>query len=229
MIDGIIGATIFSNLHDASSPIVSAMGNELSSCCGKPEDLDLQQTIVAVHRADGTRVDDPHSEQIDDPYEHKRRVLGSTPKREASDSLEKTVVNVLSPGKVHSPPPPHLSRSIDAPVQKHVAEDRPREGYEGQWIHGENGPLRHGSGVLFMDNCFYDGQFQYDDFHGQGVLTWDDGRKYSGQFQKGYFSGQATMVWDDGRVYSGQYCNHNKHGNGVFTWPDGRRYEVTIH
>jgi len=60
--------------------------------------------------------------------------------------------------------------------------------------------------------------------HGDGILSWPDGRQYSGEFRHGVFEGRAVMIWPDGRRYVGQYADNAKEGNGLFTWPDGRRY-----
>ena len=37
--------------------------------------------------------------------------------------------------------------------------------------------------------------------------------------------GQGVFTWEDGRKYEGSYIDDKKEGNGRFTWPDGRVYE----
>lgn len=93
--------------------------------------------------------------------------------------------------------------------------------YEGDTLNG----AKHGIGRLRMNGSTYEGEFREDQKHGQGVLTWDDGRQYRGQFEDGKFHGSAVMTWPDGRKYSGQYVDDRKHGEGTFSWQDGRRYQ----
>lgn len=93
--------------------------------------------------------------------------------------------------------------------------------YDGDSVKG----LKHGVGRLRMNGSTYEGEFIADAKHGQGVLTWDDGRQYRGQFESGKFHGNAVMIWPDGRKYSGQYVDDRKHGEGTFSWQDGRRYQ----
>eukprot|EP00927_Polykrikos_kofoidii_P086527 TRINITY_DN9725_c0_g1_i5.p1 TRINITY_DN9725_c0_g1~~TRINITY_DN9725_c0_g1_i5.p1 ORF type:complete len:493 (+),score=69.07 TRINITY_DN9725_c0_g1_i5:98-1576(+) len=107
-------------------------------------------------------------------------------------------------------------------------EERPAEGmksdevsYEGSYL----GHMKHGAGRLRTSTFTYDGHFQCDHKHGNGVLTWDDGRQYRGQFEAGKFHGAAVMTWPDGRKYCGQYGEDRKHGDGTFSWQDGRRYQ----
>lgn len=93
--------------------------------------------------------------------------------------------------------------------------------YEGERVDG----MKHGTGRLRMSGSTYEGEFRTDHKHGQGVLTWDDGRQYRGQFEEGKFHGSAVMTWPDGRKYCGQYIEDRKHGEGTFSWQDGRRYQ----
>ena len=36
--------------------------------------------------------------------------------------------------------------------------------------------------------------------------------------------GQGLFTWEDGRKHTGGYLDDKKHGYGVFEWPDGRKY-----
>lgn len=93
--------------------------------------------------------------------------------------------------------------------------------YEGERANGR----KHGVGRLVSNGATYEGDFVEDLKHGQGVLTWDDGRQYRGQWIEGVFHGSAVMTWPDGRKYAGQYVDDRKHGEGTFSWQDGRRYQ----
>lgn len=35
--------------------------------------------------------------------------------------------------------------------------------------------------------------------------------------------GNGSMTWPDGRFYKGGFVEDRKSGDGTFTWPDGRR------
>ncbi len=37
--------------------------------------------------------------------------------------------------------------------------------------------------------------------HGQGTLTFTDGRKYIGEFKEDLMDGKGTFEWPDGRKY----------------------------
>jgi len=93
--------------------------------------------------------------------------------------------------------------------------------YVGTW----QGTKKHGFGRFVANGSTYDGDFCDDLKHGNGVLTWEDGRRYCGQFARGKFHGSAVMTWLDGRQYKGQYWEDKKHGEGIFTWQDGRKYD----
>jgi len=79
-------------------------------------------------------------------------------------------------------------------------------------------------GRLRMKGLTYEGQLLDYVEHGDGILTWDDGREYRGQFKAGQFHGLGFMTWPDGRRYAGEYQQDYKHGMGTFTWRDGRCY-----
>ena len=41
--------------------------------------------------------------------------------------------------------------------------------------------------------------------HGEGVLSWKDGKKYEGTFVEDRREGKGKFVWTDGRVYIGDW------------------------
>lgn len=79
-------------------------------------------------------------------------------------------------------------------------------------------------GRLRSRGCTYEGELVNGVEHGDGLLSWDDGRSYRGQFADGRFNGLGEMSWPDGRRYVGDYQQDRKHGLGTFTWQDGRCY-----
>ena len=116
--------------------------------------------------------------------------------------------------------------------------------YNGQWYND----MKHGVGKLDYKTkkLKYEGNFQNNLFHGNGVLTTADWR-YEGGFWAGLRSGEGHQVENNGEVYRGKFRDGHKllgkytwfdgsyfegtfendlpHGSGVFVWPDGVKYE----
>lgn len=55
--------------------------------------------------------------------------------------------------------------------------------------------------------------------HGDGVFTFDDGRRYEGQYVKGEKGGIGLFTWADGRTYEGGFEAGRQHGRGIFRVP----------
>jgi len=72
--------------------------------------------------------------------------------------------------------------------------------------------------------AIYRGEWLNDQFEGQGVYTYRDGRKYVGQFSKNQRHGQGTFTWKDGARYTGGYKEDMRSGHGTFTYPDGTKF-----
>ena len=70
----------------------------------------------------------------------------------------------------------------------------------------------------------YEGELQDGKPHGQGVMSWTDGRCYEGNFRDGHLD-SGVLTWPDGRRYKGDFFRGYLSGDGVMTWPDGRRIE----
>ena len=49
----------------------------------------------------------------------------------------------------------------------------------------------------------YVGKYKDGEFHGQGTLTFPDGRKYVGGFKEGLKNGKGTMTYRNGDKYVG--------------------------
>lgn len=88
--------------------------------------------------------------------------------------------------------------------------------YRGQWTNG----AKHGFGQFKTKSCSYKGNWYKDTMHGQGVMTWDDGRIYRGQFLSNKFHGYASMKFPNNIRYVGHYANGLKHGIGAVYWDD---------
>ena len=93
--------------------------------------------------------------------------------------------------------------------------------YVGEEIDGK----RHGQGtVTYSNGKKYVGGFKNGKKHGQGTITWSDGEKYEGEWKDDKKHGQGTWKHPDGRKYVGGYKNGRWHGKGVSTALDGQRW-----
>ena len=93
--------------------------------------------------------------------------------------------------------------------------------YVGEEIDGK----RHGQGtVTYSNGKKYVGEFKNGKKHGQGTQTWSNGKKYVGEFKNGKRNGQGTYTWSDGRKYVGGVKNGKWDGKGVSTALDGQRW-----
>ena len=89
----------------------------------------------------------------------------------------------------------------------------------------ENGKY-HGQGTLtFRDGRKYVGEWKDGKRNGQGVVTSPDGYKYVGEFKDGKWEGQGTFTVSDGTKYVGEFKNGKNHGQGTLTFPDGIKLE----
>jgi hypothetical protein len=93
--------------------------------------------------------------------------------------------------------------------------------YVGEEIDGK----RHGQGtVTYSNGKKYVGEFKNGKKHGQGTQTWSDGDKYEGEHKDGKKDGQGTYTWSDGSKYVGEFKKGKRHGKGVSTALDGQRW-----
>lgn len=178
-------------------------GQQMMSTCVKPPpdsltDLRSKSSISQEHGFAETQV--MHDDPVLAPAVQLTFPMGSRPAE--------------SPAAWRSP------RSAATPRGGGAAADS-ADHYDGAYVDGK----RHGFGVLCMGTATYKGDFQNDLQHGEGTLTWTDGRQYVGQFKDGRFHGSGVMKWPDGRTYAGNYMEDRKHGEGTFSWRDGRRYQ----
>ena len=57
--------------------------------------------------------------------------------------------------------------------------------------------------------------------HGQGLYTWQDGRKYEGDYYNDKKHGFGIYTWADGRQYHGMWKDGKQHGEGKYILPSG--------
>lgn len=83
--------------------------------------------------------------------------------------------------------------------------------YQGALVHGK----RQGQGVqTFTSGAvrMYEGMWNDDCMHGQGVLHFANGFKYQGEFNKGYQHGMGTLEYLNGSRYEGQWAQNMMEG-----------------
>ena len=77
---------------------------------------------------------------------------------------------------------------------------------------------RHGQGTLtFSDGRKYEGEYRDDKRHGQGTLTKPNGDKYVGEFKDGKQDSQGTETYSDGSSYEGEWKDGYRTGQGTFS------------
>jgi len=67
------------------------------------------------------------------------------------------------------------------------------------------------------------GEFKDGNYHGQGTLTYPDGRRYVGEFKDDQRT-RGTFTYRGGEQYVGDFRDGQRNGRGTFTFPDGRKY-----
>ena len=115
--------------------------------------------------------------------------------------------------------------------------------YDGEWIHGiwsglgclknQQGDvyrgyfqdnLRHGEGTMtYNDGRYFDGFFELDELV-DGTMYYHDGGSYEGQFRLGRRDGRGTYRFVDGSTFLGNWKSDRYHGFGELRWSNGARY-----
>ena len=108
---------------------------------------------------------------------------------------------------------PLLFSCGDPELRKEISQEMMDNWYTGKGTFtGESKQKRRIGDKLFRYN--YKGQFKDGNFHGQGTMTWDDG-KYVGEFKDGDYNGQGTRTWNNGANYVGEWKDSDFHGQGT--------------
>eukprot|EP01065_Artemidia_motanka_P045719 TRINITY_DN6779_c0_g1_i1.p1 TRINITY_DN6779_c0_g1~~TRINITY_DN6779_c0_g1_i1.p1 ORF type:complete len:857 (+),score=148.94 TRINITY_DN6779_c0_g1_i1:51-2621(+) len=90
--------------------------------------------------------------------------------------------------------------------------------FEGQWLNDRpHGSLRvfyrggEGGGILH-----YEGQWSEGQYHGDGVLTHESGRRFEGRFDRGQIGANGTWFYPSGGRYRGKLRSGLPHGRGTY-------------
>ena len=95
----------------------------------------------------------------------------------------------------------------------------------GKYVGEFKSDLPHGYGTFtFTDGSQYFGEWQDGKGDGQGIKTWNDGRKYTGTFKSDIPHGRGTFNYPDGSKYVGEYKNGKRHGQGTLKYSNGETY-----
>ena len=62
--------------------------------------------------------------------------------------------------------------------------------------------------------------------HGEGTLTWKDGKKYEGEFLNDQREGHGTFSWTDDRKYVGEWKNGMQHGKGIYVTAENTKHGI---
>ena len=95
--------------------------------------------------------------------------------------------------------------------------------YKGQL--NESGKREGYGKITFFGGDTYEGFWENDKPHGEGLYIWKIGGKYLGTFIKGAISGQGKRIYPSGNYYNGAFLNGKKHGNGEMMYKNGDTYE----
>lgn len=106
------------------------------------------------------------------------------------------------------------------------------------------GRLEFGPQSAYMS---YEGRFDCDDFEGEGLLLWRDGKRYQGVFSRSKFNGRGRLTttqntidgdFEDGKLIAARSCQFTNgdsyagavsdgiiHGKGKYSYQNGAIYE----
>lgn len=74
----------------------------------------------------------------------------------------------------------------------------------------------HGEGKMsYTDGRIYEGDWKDGKWHGYGKAIFPNQDQYEGGYQDDQRHGQGTYRWNDGRVYTGGFDNDQRHGQGT--------------
>ena len=81
----------------------------------------------------------------------------------------------------------------------------------------------YGSHTFSTGNT-YEGEWQNNKIHGQGIFTFTNGEKYVGNNKDNKKHGIGTLSFPDGNKYEGKFKNNKFNGQGTFTFANGDKF-----
>ena len=52
--------------------------------------------------------------------------------------------------------------------------------------------------------------------NGNGVFSWEDGKKYIGNYNDNIKQGYGKLFWNENKYYEGEWLNNKPHGEGMY-------------
>eukprot|EP00009_Paramoeba_aestuarina_P005345 CAMPEP_0201507720 /NCGR_PEP_ID=MMETSP0161_2-20130828/1304_1 /ASSEMBLY_ACC=CAM_ASM_000251 /TAXON_ID=180227 /ORGANISM="Neoparamoeba aestuarina, Strain SoJaBio B1-5/56/2" /LENGTH=498 /DNA_ID=CAMNT_0047902165 /DNA_START=560 /DNA_END=2056 /DNA_ORIENTATION=- len=99
--------------------------------------------------------------------------------------------------------------------------------YSGQWKEG----VKHGEGKMtFFEGREYEGQWKGDRCDGKGKMTWSHGAllSYEGEWSRGERHGSGTQSLRDGTTITGSWDGGKCHGLATVSFPNGTQLKPTF-
>ncbi len=98
-----------------------------------------------------------------------------------------------------------------------------KDEYIGQFVSGE----KNGEGKMIFndDKTEYTGNFENNNFSGNGNMKWSNGVEYKGNFKDNYLEGEGVLFDNNGEKYEGNFEKNLFHGKGKYTYLNGDEYE----
>ena len=78
--------------------------------------------------------------------------------------------------------------------------------------------------IFFENGDKYEGHFENNKFHGEGIFTCQNGDKYSGKWVDSKRSGDGTLYFHNGDKYEGDWHEGRRHGSGKMRFANGDVY-----
>lgn len=77
----------------------------------------------------------------------------------------------------------------------------------------------------FETGTIYVGDWNENQFNGEGKLSVPSVGEYVGEFSASKKSGTGVFTWNDGTIYDGEWTNDRMNGNGTYTGANGVVYQ----
>lgn len=109
--------------------------------------------------------------------------------------------------------------------------ESPQVAFTGEWYEAnadgtftgffEDGKYNGFGTYEFLTGETYSGNWDNDQYSGQGKMMYPDYGIYEGNYEDGVRSGDGTFTWNNGDVYTGQWSNDEMNGTGTLTYANG--------